>query len=427
VFCILVLSLAFAVPLPAVQNPALPLDEEIQRPYADLFEQWNPAEYSAAELHALRSKIERERDEKIDNSRKMEKQWKEELDAVRRELAALNKGSSYDTTAASDRRARLHTDIASLERSIKDKTREREHTIPAAYETQLAKLWLLGRWPDRHAKIVRRIDDGRARERRHGNVEDIGYRKLVKHPEKDIEAGEQAARQMVAGGWLPPELQDVEVQLYVRRLAEKIAVNSDLKVPLHLTVLDSAQPKAIALPGYVFVTSGVLGSARSEAEFAGVLSREIARLAAQHATQVSTRSLASRIFMPVAQIATGLFTGGISPGANYGIGYGMQGLNGIVDRLLNGSNEKYPMEADQLGAQYAWKAGYDPRGFVGFLDSLTAEEKTDLVGKEPPLQERLLNLFSEIEYLPTLEHPVVNSPEFEHARQRVLAAQSSYR
>ena len=123
--------------------------------------------------------------------------------------------------------------------------------------------------------------------------------------------------------------------------------------------------------------------------------------------------------MPVAQIATGLFSGGINPGAYYGIGYGIQGLGGVVDHVLNGSNEGYQKEADQLGVQYAWKAGYDPRGFVGFLDSLAGDAKTELVGKEPPLPERLLNLFSEIEYLRPLKHPATDSPEFDRARRRV--------
>jgi hypothetical protein len=73
-------------------------------------------------------------------------------------------------------------------------------------------------------------------------VEDIGYRHIVKDHDKDIETGRQAARQMVAGGWLPAELQDDGSQSYVRRLANRIAVNSDLKVPLHVTVVDSREP-----------------------------------------------------------------------------------------------------------------------------------------------------------------------------------------
>jgi len=426
VFRIFMLSLALASPLPTDQFSSFPLEEAVHQSYADLIGRIDFSEYSHDALKSLRARIERERDEKIDKSKRVEKHWKDELQASRQQLEILNKASSVDTKAASDFRVQLHINIAALERAIQENTREREQTIPAVYDMQLAKVWLLGRWPDRRAQIGRRIDAGEARARRHGDVEDIGYRKLVKNPEKDIEVGEQAARQMVAGGWLPLEFQDSEVQLYVRRLAAKIAFSSDLKVPLHVTVLDSAQPRAIALPGgFLYVTSGVFRIARTESELAGVISREIARMAAQHATRASKRSFASKVFMPVAQIATGLFSGGLSPGAYYGIGYGMQGLGSVVDHALNGSTEDFQREADQLGVQYAWKAGYDPRGFVRFLDSLAGDQKTDLVGKELPLPERLLNLFSEIEYLRPLEHAVVNSPEFDRARQRVITAYGS--
>ena len=406
-FRIITLSLALLAPIPP---------DEIPQSYVDLFDQAEVGR-SDASLKALRSAIERERDEKINAAKRVEKQWKVELETARRELAAK---------LSSDRRAQLHVEIAALERGIKEKAREREETISSQYEARLARVWLLEHWPDRRTEILRHIDAGRARERRHGDVEDIGYRALGKNPEKDIEVGEQAARQMLAGGRLPLELQDYGVQVYVRRLAGKIAANSDLKVPLHVTVLDSLQPRAVALPGgFLYITSGVLRTARSESELAGVLSREIARMAAQHATRASKRSLISRMFMPVAQIATGLFSGGINPGTYYGIGYGMQGLNGIMDHMLSGSDESHQKEADQLGVQYAWKAGYDPRGFVGFLDALSADAKTGLIGKEPALPERLMNLFSEIEYLRPLEHPVPQSPEFDQARQRVITMSGS--
>lgn len=407
-FRILTLSLALAGPLPS-------------QSYTSLLQQ-DGAGHSRESLRLLRSSIELERDEKLNSLKRTEEEWKGKLAAARREIDALNKASSADSAVARLRREQLHLDIASLERGIQEKSKEREQRVPAAYEAQLAKVWLLERWPDRRAEIEHRIDEGKARERRHGDVEDIGYRKLARNPEKDIEVGEQAVRQMIAGGWLPLELQDDQVQLYVRNLAAKLAFNSDLKVPLRVTVLDSAQPRAIALPGgFLYITSGILRTARSEAELAGVLSREIARMAAQHATRGSKRSLVSKMFLPVAQVAAGLFTGGINPGAYYGIGYGMQGLNSVVDRALNSSPEADQKEADQLGVQYAWKAGYDPRGFVGFLDSLAGDARADLIGSEPPLEERLLNLFSEIEYLGRPKHPVTSSAEFDRIRQRVTA------
>jgi predicted Zn-dependent protease len=89
-----------------------------------------------------------------------------------------------------------------------------------------------------------------------------------------------------------------------------------------------------------------------------------------------------------------------------------------MDHVLNDSSTEFQKEADQLGVQYAWKAGYDPRGFVAFLESQTAETRNALVGAKTPLPDRLLNLFSEIEYLPALEHPIVDSPEFQRYRMR---------
>ena len=127
--------------------------------------------------------------------------------------------------------------------------------------------------------------------------------------------------------------------------------------------------------------------------------------------------------MPVTQIATGLFAGnGINPGAYYGINYGAQGLGGLMDRVLDGTNDRNQKEADQLGVQYAWKAGFDPKGFVAFLDSVARRgDREGFVSSEPALQERLLNLYSEIQYLPTQENPTVDSAEFRRIRSRITS------
>ena len=396
------LLLALLTPAPSDQELALFSPEDfIHQPFVELLD-LQVEGHSASELKALRGRVEEERDRRIEDLRQREQEWKKKLDSDRNELEGLNKLASEDTESVSKRRAELHVEIAALEHSIREKAIERERTIPALYELQLSRLWLAENWPARRAEIRQLIENGQARDRRHGDAEDIGYRQLAKNPEQDIPTGEQAARQMAAGGWLPFELQDSEVQGYVRQVAARIAANSDLKVPLRVTVLDSNELKALALPGgYLYVTSGVIRAARTESELAGVLSREIARIAARHATRSSKVSWISRLFVPVTQVATGILTAGVvSPAAYYGIGYGMEGLSGLLQRVLNGTNEKFQAEADQLGIQYAWKAGYDPRGFIGFLDSIAGRNDNNFLSTEPPLHERLMNCFSEIQYLP---------------------------
>src|SRR6187399_1323773 len=377
-------------------DPAIPLEDRLFMPYADLME---PATYSPDAFRDLRSRIEHERDEKLEASKKTEKQWKRELDAAREELAELNRMRSVDTPGGRARREQLHVDIAALERGIQEKTEEHDITIPAEYDKHLTKLWLIEHWPEERSEILVHIDQGKGRQRPHGDVEDIGYRRIVKDPTADIATGRQAVRQMTASGWLPPELEDEETQAYVRQLANRIAVHSDLKVPLHVTVLEGDDIKVLTLPGgYIFVSSGVLLTAQTESELACVLSREIARIAARHAARASKRSLFSKMFLPVAQIATGMFTPGLNQAAYYGIGYGLQGINGVMDHLMDGAVEKYQKEADQLGAQYAWKAGFDPKGSLDFLEALEGSATAEFLPARPVLRARLLNLFSEVEY-----------------------------
>jgi len=109
----------------------------------------------------------------------------------------------------------------------------------------------------------------------------------------------------------------------------------------------------------------------------------------------------------------------MTPAAAYGLGYGIQGLNSVLQSALNATNQKFQTEADQLGIQYAWKAGYDPRGFIAFLDSISGTANNNFVSNEPPLQKRLLNSFSEIQYLPLRKESIEDTGEFDRIRSRV--------
>ena len=107
--------------------------------------------------------------------------------------------------------------------------------------------------------------------------------------------------------------------------------------------------------------------------------------------------------------------------AYYGINAGAQGISLLVDHALVPSKEKYLKEADQLGIQYAWKAGFDPMGFISFLDKLERDKqystKTNFFHTELALGDRVMDAFSEIQYLTERESPVVDSAEFQKTRQ----------
>jgi predicted Zn-dependent protease len=130
------------------------------------------------------------------------------------------------------------------------------------------------------------------------------------------------------------------------------------------------------------------------------------------------------MFVPAAEITTGLLTGGVSnAGVYYGMNYGFQGLGVLVDRTLIASNNRGQKEADQLGIQYAWNAGFDPKGFISFLDTLAKDDeysKTEAFFiTKPALEERILDSYTELQYLLSRQTLTVDSEEFRMIKERL--------
>jgi predicted Zn-dependent protease len=249
-------------------------------------------------------------------------------------------------------------------------------------------------------------------------VEDIGVRAISEDQEKDIKLGEDALREMKLHGLFPPELESKEVKAYVQGISDRIAANSDVKVPVKLTVLHSEEINAFALPGgFLFVNTGLLDRARSESELAGVIAHELAHVSARHGAKLMRRANIANIMYQMAQIAIIVGTGGYGTiGTYYLFQAGFLGLGLVLDLSLLGVSREFEAEADQLGAQYAWKAGYDPRGFISFFDTMAAEKgyirSASFFRTHPPYFERIVATLSEIEYLPTSGDLTVDSSTF---------------
>jgi predicted Zn-dependent protease len=170
-------------------------------------------------------------------------------------------------------------------------------------------------------------------------------------------------------GLLPPELDNPEIKKYVNNLAQKIAKHSDLRVPLNLTLLNSKEINAFALPGgFLFVQRGLLEAVEDEAQLAGVIAHEIAHVTGRHGYKLMKRATIASIIYQAAQVAAVILTGGAATlGTYYALQYGFYGLGLVLSLDLLGVSREFELEADQLGVQYAWNAGYDPSGFIRFL------------------------------------------------------------
>ena len=170
----------------------------------------------------------------------------------------------------------------------------------------------------------------------------------------DVKLGRQAAQEAEAQF---PLLRDAEVQNYVEEVGRRLvnAIPSQFQHPefqYYFKVVNARDINAFALPGGpMYVNRGMIESARSEGEMAGVMAHEISHVALRHGTAQATKGQKYGTIGAIAGIA-GAILGGPA------VGQLAQAPFAVY--LLKFSRE-YETEADVLGAQIMAGAGYDPR------------------------------------------------------------------
>lgn len=413
---------AAAVRLDEVQPT---LEQLVQQSYLQVLEVAPRLTIRPAEIEAFKKKLEKEKKSEQNRLKDQEKALDRQIKQARQQLDRLNKSASRDDPEMAKQRQELQCQIVRLRKKAAQTKVEREHGLNVLYDNRLAKLDLLREWPRVKAEVAETIASGRARQRKHGDVEDIGFRELGEGQEKDIRRGEEAVKEMHRYGLIPPELEDETINTYIRNLAEKIGQNSDLKVPLRVKVLRTDEINAFALPGgFLYINSGLIQKAENESELAGVLAHEIAHVTARHSARLMTRATIASIIYQAAQVAALIFTGGVATvGIYYALQYGFYGLGLALSLTLLGVSRAFEVEADQLGAQYLWKAGYDPKGFISFFDKMASEKgyirSVSFFRTHPPFYGRIVSTFREIAFLPPKEDYITDSEEFQKIKQRL--------
>ena len=223
---------------------------------------------------------------------------------------------------------------------------------------------------------------------------------------------------------------------YVNSVAQRLVRNSDAEVPFTVRLIDSSEiPRAYGLPGgFLYVDSALIFAAESEAELAGIIAHEIAHVAARHATRALTRKNLYSL------------TGTLSLLAGP-VGIILEDAGGVAGPLsVKKFSRDSEYEADLLGIEYAYSAGYDPEALLSALEKLHAMEveRSAAFAKIPgyhlamkmpfhnqiargfsnyPLTEdRIRRLQSEIAtFLPDRKEYVVDTNEFQDIKARLLS------
>ena len=231
--------------------------------------------------------------------------------------------------------------------------------------------------------------------------------------EKEMALGKQLAQEVEREAKLVDDPIPAE---FINRLAQNLARNSDIKVPVSSRLIDSGEVNAFALPGgFLFVNSGLVLKAETEAELASAMAHEIAHVAARHGTRQASRGQ----MIDIASLPL-IFLGGWP-------GYlARQGAGLAVPLTFLKFSRSFEREADLLGLQYLYAAGYDPTAFVDFFERMEAMEKkkpgtvSELFRSHPNMATRIQSTQKNIQDLLSIRPEyVISTSEFQDIKRQL--------
>jgi predicted Zn-dependent protease len=231
--------------------------------------------------------------------------------------------------------------------------------------------------------------------------------------QKEIALGRQLAREVERQATM---VRDPAIAAYLNRIGANLARQSDAQLPVTIQVIDGGDVNAFALPGgFIFVDSGLILKADDEAELAGVIAHCVGHVAARHGTREATESEIAQIGMiPL------WFVSGWNAYSAY------QAANVLIPMSFLQYSRAFVSEADLLGLDYMYKAGYDPTAFVEMLEKVQAMEKKKagtaavVYSTHPPTDERIAAAEEHIrQSLKPRPESIVNTSEFDEVRTRL--------
>jgi predicted Zn-dependent protease len=209
-------------------------------------------------------------------------------------------------------------------------------------------------------------------------------------PEQEIAIGLKAAPEMAAqmGGLSQdPKARALVERIGARLARESLAAKSSYRFSFHV-LADRRTVNAFALPGGpIFITQGLLGQLSTEGQLAGVLGHEIGHVIARH----SSERLAKQ------QLTQGLIGAVVVGSGDYSSAQIAQVAGNMINLRYGREDE---LEADGLGLQIAFEAGYDPRAMAGVMEVLAkasgGSQQPEFASTHPAPENRQARIKEEI-------------------------------
>lgn len=233
-------------------------------------------------------------------------------------------------------------------------------------------------------------------------------------PAQDIELGQEAAKD--AERQLPL-LNNRQVDDYLNSVGQRLARTAPgHKYPYQFKAVNQKEINAFALPGgFLYVNRGTIEAAANEAELAGVMAHEIAHVSLRHGTNQLSKAMLAQA--PLAVLGGFLGGGGSLVGQLTQLGIQV----GFTSVFLKFSRTA-ETQADILGTQMLFDAGYNPQGMADFFNALQKESKgggIEFFSSHPNPENRQKRIEQEIAKLGPKSGLQRDSDEFHEVQQLV--------
>jgi len=230
--------------------------------------------------------------------------------------------------------------------------------------------------------------------------------------EEEIELGKQMSLEVEKQEKV---LEDQDIQAYVDRIGKRLTRVAPRKdVTYSFEVVNNPDVvNAFSLPGgFMYIYTGLMKICTNEAELASVMGHEMGHVAGRHHGESMTRQYGYDMLMSVLL--------GKKPG---GAGQMVKELLNVV--RANRFSRENEREADEVGMEILFCAGYDPEAMLTFMNKLLdierREGRTNLLpifASHPATQERMRRLAYLVnKYPPDMR---ANSPRYQDRYEKEI-------
>jgi Zn-dependent protease with chaperone function len=239
----------------------------------------------------------------------------------------------------------------------------------------------------------------------------------------DVKLGREAAAEAEKKLQL---LSDAQLNAYVERVGARLVaqIPPEFQHPefrYSFKVVNAKEINAFALPGGpMYVNSGMISAAKTEAEMAGVMAHEISHVALRHGTAQATKAQKYNTLSQIMGIGGQVLGGPLGTAAQIG----SQGL-GVY--FLKYSRE-YESEADILGARIMAAAGYEPRDLANMFKTIEGQGggSGGWFSSHPSPKDRYSKINKEAEFLKVNTAATPDSKDFVAAQQRLAGGTANF-